>query len=325
MNTDTKHSRIDYLDLVKGFAILWVVWWHTCHPPFVHPYYHVPIFFVISGIFFRKEPFSEFIKKKYRRILLPFLLFYGLSYLYRIAFYFWDFRTLRGFDWMMLFDIFKCAAPGDYLYVNAPLWFLFCLFVVYIFYWLLSQCPRWVSYLYIAAVMLLTNHIVTTPTPFFINDALRWTAYFALGNLFFKPLIDKLKKKSFAIILATCSLIVYLATYWISQHISFNTYTHSLVTNVLTISFISIVIPLFSLLDGTRFTQPLRFYGMKSLMVLGLHAPVLIFYQRIITKLYGGVNYWGGLANLTITILTIIPLIYLLEKLFPTIFPSKRG
>ena len=191
--TNQTTGRIDYIDWIKGFAILWIIWWHTCHPSFVDPYYHVPIFFFVSGIFFKQYPIKELLRRKTKTILIPFLFFYLTSYLYRIALNIWDNRTIEGFPWINILDIFKCMPNGDYLWVNAPIWFLPCLFNVCIFYFFLAKLPSWIRYIYILLVVLFTNTITQISTPFFINDALRWTAYYALGDIIGKEILTIIK------------------------------------------------------------------------------------------------------------------------------------
>ena len=136
-------KRIDSIDLFKGIAILGIVWKHTFHPQWCDLIHISALFFILSGIFFKDEPFIPFLKKKIRTILIPFLFFYILSYLARMAFYFGHFRTLHGFAWDSLLEIFSISNTPDYLTVNIPLWFLVCLFVMQIIFWCLNRViPR---------------------------------------------------------------------------------------------------------------------------------------------------------------------------------------
>lgn len=313
--TDQTTGRIDYIDWIKGFAILWIVWWHTCHPSFVDPYYHVPIFFFVSGIFFKQYTFKELIRIKTKTIIIPFLFFYLTSYLYRILLNIWDYRTIEGFPWVKIFDIFKCMPNGDYLWVNAPIWFLPCLFNVCLFYFFLVKLPIWTRYIYILLVVLFTNTITQISTPFFINDTLRWTAYYALGDIIGKELLTIIKHKKNALIIIVICFIIYTIIYLIPN--IENQITNSIQVNLLTISFIFFVIALFSLFKKNIITNSLKYYGKNSLIVLGFHVPVLIVYQRIIYSIYGCINYWGGLAVFIATSLTMLAIIPISTKFFP--------
>ena len=65
--------------------------------------------------------------------------------------HYWDFRTLEWFDWWCIFDLFEVHGINDYLALNIPLWFLLCLFVEQVMYYVISQLNRWVSVFIIIA------------------------------------------------------------------------------------------------------------------------------------------------------------------------------
>ncbi len=83
LNTNPHTSRIDYVDILKGFAILAVIWSHTVHTYFGNwspGMFGNIVFFFLSGFFFKIIDVKTFIAKKGIKILLPFLVFYALSY-----------------------------------------------------------------------------------------------------------------------------------------------------------------------------------------------------------------------------------------------------
>ncbi len=65
----TSSKRIDYIDLIKGIAIIGVVWSHTVHPQWYNVTYINALFFFLSGFFFKEEPFPAFLKKKVKTLL----------------------------------------------------------------------------------------------------------------------------------------------------------------------------------------------------------------------------------------------------------------
>lgn len=326
MSNATENKRIEYIDLLKGFAILWIVWWHTCHPAFIDPYYHVPLFFFISGIFFKPYPFTVFIKKKIKSLLVPFIFFYLVSYIYRMGVHIWDNRTLAGFPWLNILDVFKCMPNGDYLWVNVPLWFLLCLFNVTIIYYFIQKLPHWFTYIYILLTLVFFDSIEQISTPFFLNDAIRWCAYYSLGNAlgsYYLRWLEKNGNAYFAILLTSIIYITIILLQLSPSHSIIN----SLVSNIKTITFIAFVIPLFSLLknvQNNKVLHVLNFYGKNSLSVLGFHVPILIIFQRIVTKIWGGVNYWGGFICFVATALILYILIPITNKLFPNILNTKK-
>ena len=174
-------NRIAYIDLFKGIAIIGVVWVHSHIPPsWLTPFLVNSIFFFISGCFFnrRQDSFYNLIIKNTKRILIPFLFFYVLSYPFRIIVHFWDYRTLSNFDWLCVFDVFHFNAKPDYLFVNVPLWFLLSLFFINIFYFAIRKFPDIIIVLIAAACLFLKSFFYSIPSFFTINVSLYW-----LGNV----------------------------------------------------------------------------------------------------------------------------------------------
>lgn len=54
----THKKRIDSIDLLKGLAIVGIVWKHTVHPHWCDLILISAIFFILSGTFSRTNPSS---------------------------------------------------------------------------------------------------------------------------------------------------------------------------------------------------------------------------------------------------------------------------
>ena len=168
-------NRIAYIDLFKGIAIIGVVWVHSHIPPsWLTPFLVNSIFFFISGCFFnrRQDSFYNLIIKNTKRILIPFLFFYVLSYPFRIIVHFWDYRTLSNFDWLCVFDVFHQHIA-------------------------IRKFPDIIIVLIAAACLFLKSFFYSIPSFFMINVSLYWLGMFALGNILGQRFIKLLNKKSF--------------------------------------------------------------------------------------------------------------------------------
>lgn len=83
-------QRIKHIDILRGIAILLVVFGHITHIGPLRTYiwgFHIPIFFIISGGLFNKEKYTgttDFIKCTTRNLLFPYIFFYILTLLYWI-------------------------------------------------------------------------------------------------------------------------------------------------------------------------------------------------------------------------------------------------
>lgn len=74
--------RQQYIDILKGFTIIWVLWMHLDLPELIYPSVQMPIFFFISGLFYRVKDgsFLDQIRNDAFRLLLPALFFSLLAF-----------------------------------------------------------------------------------------------------------------------------------------------------------------------------------------------------------------------------------------------------
>ena len=73
-------KRLDWLDVAKGYGILFVIYAHTDYGFIGNLLYtfHVPLFFFLSGfVFSNKYDFKTFFIKKIKAIVIPYFL-YGI-------------------------------------------------------------------------------------------------------------------------------------------------------------------------------------------------------------------------------------------------------
>lgn len=90
-------------------------------------YFHIPTFFFVSGMLYRKRPFLDFCWRKFKRLMIPFILCYFLC-LVPLLIYIGDFS---GFSWDIVL----------HNYHTRHLWFLYTLFVISILQRILDFIP----------------------------------------------------------------------------------------------------------------------------------------------------------------------------------------
>lgn len=125
------------LDIAKGIGICLVVLGHIQNPtqPYIYGF-HMPMFFILSGMFFKEKYLDEpirYVKSRFQRLLLPFLLINIFAYFifpHEVA------------PWWRMFGIVSAIDyPNSML---GAVWFLKTLFVVSLmFYVFLSIYRRW--------------------------------------------------------------------------------------------------------------------------------------------------------------------------------------
>ena len=70
-------NRIEWLDIAKGLGIFSIVIGHNAVPHFLHDWvysFHVPLFFIISGYFYRARTWRDTLAKGWKQLLRPMLL-----------------------------------------------------------------------------------------------------------------------------------------------------------------------------------------------------------------------------------------------------------
>lgn len=184
----------DYsLDILRGFAILLVIFGHIQRiGGDVTNYiwsFHLPLFFFISGMLFTPEKyknFAGFLKAKFVGLVLPYILFYLLSYFY------WLFieRHFRGGDISPLqYLIGLPYGTYDVRYndFNGSLWFLPALFSVEVIYYWVGKLKSYVGIILSLIGLFMGGYILREqfrPLPWGMAQALISVCFYGFGNLF---------------------------------------------------------------------------------------------------------------------------------------------
>lgn len=163
-STDTKRQggmtkRIEFIDVAKGFGILLVVLGHNpikyTQPALIDFIFsfHMPLFFLLSGMFFRTDiDFLTLARRRFHTLLQPYLV--TILMIYFVITFFSDVQLS-----LIVRHLAKSAyASGNYL-DWAQLWFLPALFVLnlyaFVYYHVLYKRlgPLWARVLVLAATL----------------------------------------------------------------------------------------------------------------------------------------------------------------------------
>ena len=129
-------KRIGYIDIAKGLGILVIVLAHNDlagYHPTLHKFiyaFHIPLFFFLSGMFFRPErTFGDTLKRRFNTLMKPYFFTLFMIYLGEATFGNMSFENIAG-------RILKSMyATGKYI-DWVQLWFIPHLFVVALFAWI---------------------------------------------------------------------------------------------------------------------------------------------------------------------------------------------
>ena len=184
-----KH-RDKNIDIAKGLGIFLVVWGHTSATPEWISAFHMPLFFFLSGIFFRPNPnWCQFLKSKSRRLLIPYIIYFyicnifdGILHMLRDQPFNWSDRLLQ--FW----------APHA---MAGPLWFLLALFWMLCLSNLLWQLAKSQWIIGVGCILLCLIGWYETHTNhyhgLFLTHALIEIPFFFLGHLLHNININRTK------------------------------------------------------------------------------------------------------------------------------------
>ena len=197
MEIEMKPERNPIIDIAKGIGIIFVVFAHVNYTPWLLQLiysFHMPLFFIISGMLFKREKyssFSEFLKRRWKTLIIPYLIFSigAIGYVFALEHVFpeiLDISREQYINYVKQIVLAQGSAPV----LNTPLWFIPCLFAVEIIYFLISKfrikvrvvlcfalvCAGW----FLESGKLAFDN---TLLPWSLDSALFALGFYAFGNL----------------------------------------------------------------------------------------------------------------------------------------------
>lgn len=221
---DEVKERIKWIDVAKGIGIILVVIGHISRNEYLNYFiysFHMPLFFMLSGYLYKEKEY--FVERKVKSILIPYFIFSFLSFLY---WYIIE-RNLRqqANNPIDVFINILLARGGEENYIfNAVMWFLPCLFMVELVFYLLQTKIRGKNkQLIILLIMIICGilgfiypRITTLRLPFCIDTMLTAIVFYYMGyklknkiNFIQKNIKDR--KKLTVIILGLFVMTIILA------------------------------------------------------------------------------------------------------------------
>lgn len=329
MTNLTPKQRIEYIDIIKGLCIFWVIWFHLPTWEIVRYPIRMPLFFFISGIFFKVCPPKELFYKKINTLVIPFFFFYVATYLYRVGVYFFfSFFSPNGdqtvFDFGSIFSIFHIFETGE-IELNYPLWFivvlLFFQIILYTIGRLIKSSKMRISVCCAASVLL--SWISTSSS--IISGNLWLFIFYSSGFIFGKRLIDYIESRQLKELAGF--LIINIAVWIIADRLTgyaAHEYQSKALSYIAYFALIFILIIGFKYLSKFRPLNKLIFWGKNSYILLGLHICFLDLWSTVYSVItHKPISEFPALFILTATILSFYPLILLLNRYCPMLVGKK--
>lgn len=318
--------RLHWVDQARGWSIFLVVYGHNF--PAIEPYIysvHVPLFFFISGMF-HKAPLSKFsVIHRAKTLLIPYLLWASILFL------FWLFlgrnfgksSTLDLSPWNNFLGIFYAQGGQQYMDWGIPLWFLPCIFMVFVIYgWLWRiMSARFMdsAILFLGLLGLLWAKFVDISLPWSIDIAMVALIFYRLGHLLRTPLAA-LSIKNTITILAIMLGIHLIAFYFNPEKIDMyrSIYGNPMLFLLSGAAGSMAYLLLFKLLPELRI---FTYFGRHSIVILATHLRALTLIKLLLFLALGSTVFaFSELEKLGLSVIQLalnVPVIWVVNKIFP--------
>lgn len=331
-------QRIEWIDIAKGLGMILVIMGHSYVPEYFNEYllsFHMPLFFLISGYLFyskKNQKICEFIQNKARTLLIPYFVFSFASYIEWaivekcVIGKFEDISYIKPFV-----GIFYSNNVNDFMIFNGVLWFITCLFVVEVMYFILNKYintnkGKIKTLVLFALLGYLDSLYMPIRLPWGVDLALTGIAFYGLGNLL-KGCIDrmfgiKLMNKLILIIAGLIISIVFshlndVVYMYENQYGNFFAFYFSALSGILTVVLISMTI---------KKSKILSYIGKNTVIILALHGKIILYLGSLIKILLNGQIYGSWFWSIILTVVSLIgsvPFIYIINRYLPFVLGKK--
>ncbi|WP_346916304.1 acyltransferase family protein [Clostridium sp.] len=341
VNAKDKKYRYEWVDALKALGIIAIYLGHFGESAgklysFVFQY-HVPLFFLVAGFFTankQAENFQCYFKRKFQHIMIPYFLF---SIIFEVVYIL---NNDIGGNEIIKITIKSFLGVRNNL-IAPSLWFLPCLFIIYMLNYILTKVLKnkyvvlIVAFgLMVSTQSILNNNPIVTPSWIWnIDSALYYLVYFSLGNIYFqmvckytdskKSIKSKLVITIFSILSIGFTIIVYLKGSWyLIRYINLGLISAQLYTvfSTLTLIFANILLSMI-LARIPIFVE----IGKNTLIFCCTESLIKLLLQSMINMLGFTLNLSTPLVTLVYSFLCLIVSYFTLVPFLKTYFPKMIG
>lgn len=185
-----KHLR--EIDILKGFAIVLVMlghsiivypvdlnkkylWCNILHNYFLHPV-HLPLFFAVSGFCYSFHGWKDYLSKKAKRILVPYVFFFVVSIAVNLLL--GSSSLKNGSSEVSFKGIINNLLYGD------TLWFLYTLFLIFLVFPFFEKCLKYLpGRIIIVSALAALQFFDFWPELLSIDKIVRYLPFFTAGHM----------------------------------------------------------------------------------------------------------------------------------------------
>ncbi|MFY9242505.1 MAG: acyltransferase family protein [Polaribacter sp.] len=320
-------QRINWVDQLKGFGIILVIYGHNL--PVVEGYiysFHMPLFFFIGGLFHPPKINLKIVKKRANQILVPYFLWSCLLFLFWLLIgrkfgdsVFLNYSVLDHF-----LGIFYAQGGHPYMSWGVPMWFLPSIFFSFLVFGIVRKIKEEKYQILCVLVLIFLGFLI--PRLFGIH--IIWSLDISLVSLSFYALAFFLKDYIFkkkSIIQGNLVLVIFFIAHLLCSLfliVKVDMY-RSIYTNEFLFLLNAIIAIGFWLLFFKRIKQIkiLTFFGKNTIPVLALHLRMLTVIKLILLLIFSvkvfNFNEFDKIVLVFFQLAFLYPIILFTNKYLP--------
>jgi len=321
-------DRVRWIDIAKGIGIP-----ETTYIGKRYIYsFHMHLFFFLSGYLFSINKYASLIKflsVKFKTLVVPYFCFGLISYFYWLIIK-ENINNTEINQVKMVISLILSQGADNYLPYNPVLWFLTCLFVVESLFFYLSEIKN-NTYMVISLLVCAVSGFLLSV---YIKSYIPWSADAALTGIVFYGLGYICKKKAFltnlkiTVLYYIISILSIILMYFIIPNNGIVSLAYNLLGENIIYTYIAALAGIYlclSLSICIKTNKVLEYIGKNALIIMAIHWLVkieVIHYHSMfhnITETYLRGSFILSSIDTVVTVLIIIPLIYLINNYFPFI------
>lgn len=338
-----KQNRNSYIDIVKGLGMVLVILGHLNVIPQISRAiiysFHMPLFFILSGLFLKNySNFKECFSKTFKTLYVPFL---SVVLFDTIIITIFGIIEGTGIPYLEIKNNIFVLFGFCFDLINRPVWFLFALFIIKnIYYFCRKKTYLKVACIVVSFVTVIVLYKRDIPSGIIYVMAFAEIGFFALGDILRDFVFDipKIVKNNTRISALLLLLSIPILAYFscinecvdITDYICGNPilfYFNGIFGSLVFFVFCALIY----MLKDSRLSlviNPIEALGRNTIFVLVSHYYLCRKIYCIIYIILGIEQYLYLPLNevflLIITLLLMIPVIYLSNKYFYFIFGRKK-
>lgn len=282
-------QRINFIDYAKAIGIFLVVLAHTPLKSEITDWiyvFHMPLFFFLSGYLFdikRYPTFNGFMVRRFHQLVIPYFLINLFTYyLWLFVFRHYGADSEIAITWYHPMIGFLLGNGNEMIH-NVPLWFLLCLFIVEIVFYLIIQHSSVdkIGYIlgFLALVGYLNYHYNPILLPFSLGTAVVGIVFYGVGYLCNQY---QLLKNHFLGFIISFVITILVASYNGRIYMHINYYNHYLLFFVGALSGIYMMMCLCVYLTKMVKSTFINYIGRNTLLICGFHLMVFSLIKGIL-------------------------------------------